>query len=350
MRSPRTQPRSRPNKPSSKESETKTFIEHVQELRNRLFWIAVAFILASGMAYPFFDKILAALVEPLGNQQLHYLTPAGGFSFMLKVCMYTGIVAAIPVMIYQLFRYIQPVMGRVRHITLIVYIAASIFLAISGLLLAYFVSLPAALHFLTDFNLPHITAMLTADSYFSFVMTYLLAAAVLFQLPLVLMIINNVTPLNPGSMMKQQRIVIVVAFVLGAVISPTPDALNQALLAGPIVIMYQLGVFLVMAQNYARRRRTRVDSPSPAKIPSVARPVSTRPQPVMQVTPLPSPLPLTPKLRSEPKVFFSDVLAPVPQRRGALRVTPPAPRSVVRPPVRPKDGYARSIDGFAIDA
>jgi sec-independent protein translocase protein TatC len=348
VKKPQT-PKNRSSGPYSEESDTKTFLEHVQELRNRLFWVAIVLILASAVAYPFFDKILDILVAPLGNQQLHYLTPAGGFSFMLKVCMYTGIIVAIPMMIYQLFRYIQPAMRRVKNLTILGYISASIVLAATGIVLAYFVSLPAALHFLTDFNLPQITAMLTADSYFSFVMTYLLAAAILFQLPLILMIINNVTPMSPGGMMKQQRYVIVIAFILGAIISPTPDALNQALLAGPIVIMYQLGIFLVMIQNATRKKQY---APKTVSAPVYEVPIVSQKQ---VIVPPPTTLADVPVVKKQPrKVFFSDVILPITNRRSVPTVTRSAPK--LQPPSRPamprrKSGeYVRSIDGFAIDA
>lgn len=117
----------------------------------------------------------------------------------------------------------------------------SFVLALLGVLFAYFLCLPAALHFLTSFNLPQIKAMLTIDSYLSFVMTYLLAGAALFQLPLVMLIINSVTPLKPAQLLAHEDKLILGAFFVAAVISPTPDALNQAMLALPVVVMYQIG-------------------------------------------------------------------------------------------------------------
>jgi sec-independent protein translocase protein TatC len=351
VKNPRTHPKNRSRKQHPKESDVKTFVEHVQELRNRLFWVVIVFIIASAVAYPFFDKILAALVQPLGNQQLYYLTPSGGFSFILKVCMYAGIVGAVPVMIYQLFCYIQPIMGKVKYRTVLAYIVASILLAAAGIALAYFVSLPAALHFLTDFNFSQISAMLTADSYFSFVMTYLLAAALLFQLPLVLMIFNSVTPLSPGGMMKYQRYVIVIAFILGAIISPTPDALNQALLAGPIIGMYQLSIFLIMIQNAVRRKRQPASAIASMPTRELTDRRVTAPASQLLAQPPAALYEMVPKSAQPTKVFFSDVLSP-PRSRSRI-VSPPRP---LRPPSRPmmsrshKGTYTRSIDGFAIDA
>lgn len=354
----KTQPTASLSSPSQgKGSGLLTFQDHIQELRNRLFWVAVVFILASAAAYPFFDIILSTLVRPLGDQQLHYLTPVGGFSFILKVCMYAGVAAAVPMIIYQLFRYVEPVMGHIKRYTLLFYITASIILAATGIVLAYLISLPAALNFLTGFELPQITAMLTADSYFSFIMTYLVAAAVLFQLPLVLLIINNITPLDPGTMMKQQRYVIVVAFIIGAVISPTPDALNQVLMSGPIIIMYQLGIFLVMAQNRFRKGKkvpqkqlatsTKTYTPPVAPV-QQSQPVTARPAvPVQSQPAFTSPIPRRAD-GTRPASF--DMLSSrrsAPVQRPVPKLVPPA-RSLPQNPSRPI--YRRSIDGFAIDA
>ena len=144
---------------------------------------------------------------------------------------------------------------KLRQSTLLYFGAAAV-LPIIGVLFAYFVSLPGALHFLTGMELKNIQAMLTVDSYLGFVMTYLIGAALLFQIPLLLTIINRFTPLKPSKLMKTQRYVIVAAFILAAIISPTPDILNQLLFAVPIIAMYELGVILVWLQNRSRAKKS----------------------------------------------------------------------------------------------
>lgn len=232
------------------ESVLPTFLDHVHELQGRLFAILLAFLVVGGAAYPFFDKIVTLIVAPLGNsQQLVYLTPGGAFSFIIKVCLYVGVIGALPVIIYHLYRFFMPAVKKVHLRTVLAYTLASFVFAIAGVAFAYVVSLPAALHFLTSFELYHISPMLTIDSYFSFVMTYLLAGALLFQLPIVMLIINSATPLTPSKLMGAQKGIIVGSFVAAAIISPTPDALNQTLLASPIIIMYQLGIVIVWLRN-----------------------------------------------------------------------------------------------------
>lgn len=225
-------------------------MDHVRELQGRLFAVVIVFVVVSAAAYPFFDKIVGFILAPLGNDhELVYLTPGGAFSFIIQACMYVGLIGALPAIIYNIYRFIMPVMKKNTLNRALVFTIASLILALGGMIFAYYVSLPAALYFLTNFNLYHINPMLTIDSYFSFVMTYMLAGAVLFQIPLIMLMINGATPLKPKQLMKYQDKIILGSFIIAAIISPTPDALNQILLASPMVVMYQAGIMLVWLKN-----------------------------------------------------------------------------------------------------
>ena len=101
--------------------------------------------------------------------------------------------------------------------------------------------------------------MLTVESYLSFVMTYFLAGALLFQLPLFMTIINRIKPMTPRMLMSGQRHVILWSVVFAAVISPTPDAVNQLLLAAPIIVMYQVGIVIILLKNRKRTDRKSKD-------------------------------------------------------------------------------------------
>lgn len=230
--------------------------DHLRELQGRLFSTVAVFIIAAAVAYPFFDRIANWLLAPLKDEQeLVYLTPGGAFSFIIKVCAYVGLIGTLPMVIYHVYRFIMPAVQTVRLRRVLGYTIASLVLALGGILFAYYVSLPAALYFLTGFDLYHINPMLTIDSYFSFIMTYMLAGAILFQVPLVMLIINSVTPLTPKKLMSAQRGIIVGSFVVAAIISPTPDALNQALLASPVIVMYQFGILMIWRKNARAKKR-----------------------------------------------------------------------------------------------
>lgn len=293
-------------------------------------------LVASSIAYPFLNGIIAVLTAPLGNQQLYYLTPIGGLSFSIKLCIYIGVMAAVPFIMYHVYRYLEPLMGQWRKSALF-YVGLSSGFAIAGVLFAYYVSLPGALHFLTGLNIDHIQAMLTVDSYLSFVLTYLLGAALLFQIPLLLTIINTMTPLKPSKLMKIQRFVILGAFIVAAIISPTPDIMNQTMFALPIILMYQIGVFMVWMQNSARARRVRKTGVVQATTAPQEAPVQT-----FAVSQPPVAAPAVRAVAKPRPTQVVDIMAPSrlrPVARPAQTVTAVRPRPIRVP--------TRSIDGFA---
>lgn len=336
-------------------------MDHVRELQGRLFAVAIVFVLVSAAAYPFFDKIVNFLVAPLGkDNELVYLTPGGAFSFIIQVCMYIGFVGALPAIIYNTYRFIMPAMKKQNGRRALLFTTISLLLALAGMLFAYFVSLPAALYFLTNFNLYHINPMLTIDSYFSFIMTYMIAGALLFQVPLIMLMINGATPLTPKKLMRYQDKIILGSFIVAAIISPTPDALNQTLLASPIVVMYQVGIILVWLKN---RKRSKVSSAVAeraelAKIPLqastgprvLASAISTTASP-SKIVASAAPAPARPTYSVDG--FVVATRRPVPVRPPAPRLSRPLP--IVRDaPTRPqpvfRQGPRRSIDGFVISS
>lgn len=314
--------------PVTQSDQLPTFQEHLYELRRRLFWVVAVILAASSAAYPFLDKIIGILSAPLGRQQLYYLTPVGGLSFSIKLCMYVGVMVAVPVIMYHMYRFMEPLMGKWRR-SAVFYVGLSSLFAIGGILFAYFFSLPGALHFLTGLNLNHIQAMLTVDSYLTFVMTYLLGAALLFQIPLLLLIVNTMTPLKPGKLMKLQRYVIVGAFLLAAVISPTPDIMNQIIFALPIIAMYEIGVVLVWLQNRNRARK-KARTPQVFAVQAAAPPLQPQPAPRAQ--------PLTTTMQ---QIHFTP--AKQIHAQPHAQVTPRAPRMDIVAAPRPPASQSRTV-------
>jgi sec-independent protein translocase protein TatC len=313
-------------------------MDHIQELKSRLFWIAVYFVGFSGLAYSYFPELSKALILPLGNEKLYYMTPAGGLSFILKVCMYVGLIACMPVIIYHLYRFIAPVLKKTTLRAVLGFTFASVMLAGLGIAFAYFVSLPAALHFLTTVTVEQITAMITIDSYLSFVIAYLFAGALLFQLPLILLMIDTVTPLPPRRLMGLQRHMIIASFVIAAIVSPTPDVINQTLLAAPMVVMYQVGIILIAWRQALRRR-----SKKPAqKITSHSE--AHWELPVFEA---PSEPEISASVHAPQKSVRMKSIdgfhRPTPHPRSLVPLVVPERPAVVRPTERP---VRRSIDGF----
>lgn len=226
------------------------FLEHLLELRKRLFYVALSVILWSVAAYFVQQHIVNVLLKPAHNQQFIYTSVSGGIDFLFRVCLYAGIVFSIPVIVWQALKYLQPLIKKDALRFIAGGSIVSGFLAVAGMLFGYFLGLPAALHFLLhQFTTNQIHPLLTIQSYMSFVTLYMLGSAFLFQLPLLLVLINRIKPLKPKKLLGYERWVILLAFVGGGIMNPSPRVQDQLMLAVPIVLAYQVGVFLVWYMN-----------------------------------------------------------------------------------------------------
>ncbi len=249
-----------------------TFADHIHELRGRLFWVALFFVIFAVIAFPFFDSITKLLLAPLGDHKLYYMTPAGGLSFTIKICLYVATITVLPVVAYHLYKFFSPLVSQRRSVRAIRTVGVSVVLACTGITFAYTVSLPAALHFLTNMEIQGVGQLITLDSYISFVAAYLVAGALLFQIPLLLLVINSITPLSPTKLMSYQRHLIVGSFIVAAIVSPTPDVVNQTILALPMVLMYQIGVVLIWLKRprqYSSAEIAQPTQPAPAAHPVI---------------------------------------------------------------------------------
>lgn len=250
------------------------FLEHFKELKRRLTFVAVSIGVFATGAYFVQHHIVELLLAPAKGQELIYTTPAGGMNFLIQVCLYTGIVLSLPVIIYQILKYFEPLMGRSSVRFALFGSITSALLAIAGMAFGYFAGLPAVLHFLFHQFSPtsEIQPLIAVQSYMGFVTMYMFGAALLFQVPLVLIFINRIKRLKPRSLFKGERWFILFAFVLAFIMNPTPNVIEQLMLAGPMIIMYQVGIGLIWLINRKQPIAPAIaDTPTPtSSVPAAA--------------------------------------------------------------------------------
>jgi len=231
-----------------RDDERLPFRQHLLELRSRLLSILAFLTLATIVGYLVHRRILALLIRPL-NQPIYYSSPAGGFDFILKLSFLFGFLACVPMIVYHSVRYFEPVLPNASPRRLTLTFLASCLLLGLGMSFAYFVSLPAALYFLGSFSSEGVQALISAGEYFAFVTRYLLGFGLLFQLPLVMLIINSVQRIPTRKLMRYQKWIVLASFVIAAFLTPTPDLFNQLLMAVPLILLYQVTVALLWVVN-----------------------------------------------------------------------------------------------------
>lgn len=222
------------------------FKEHVAELRRRLFFIVASVAVWSVVGYFIHHQVVDILLVPIEGQKLIYTSPISGMNFLLKIAFYVGIACSIPVIVYQFLRYLEPLMKRGSSRFILWGSLASGLLAVGGILFGYFLGLPAAMHFLLNqFITDQVSALLTVDAYLQFVLVYMFGAAIMFQIPLIVLFINRIKPLKPSQLMRAQRWVIVGTVTLAFIMNPTPSLVDQLFLAVPMVLSYQFAILMV---------------------------------------------------------------------------------------------------------
>jgi len=311
---------------STKVDEAKPFLAHIHELRNRIVWSLLALLVGSGLSYGFHQQLTNWIQKPL-NKTLYFTSPAGGLNFLVKLCITFGIIFALPVFLYQIVKFFYPLLEKQHKKAVVPYIVCSVLLAYGGVLFGYFVSLPNALQFLSGFGGPTVDALITVDEYYNFVLAYLLGFALLFQLPIIILFMNRVKPLKPGSMMGAQRYIILGSFVIAAILTPTPDPINQTIMALPAVVLYQVSIVLIWWVNKNRKVMNQlvlVDIPKEVMTEPLAAPL------VMDTTVTSKPVTnIPPKLSAAKPVSDFIVQRPIVAR----------PRIVRQAPIRPIGRY-----------
>ncbi len=227
-----------------------SILRHLEELRTRIIRSLIAIAAGSGVSYFFIDEIMHYLTLPTGGK-LYYLQPAEAFFTYIKIAIFAGFLLALPVVFYQAWKFILPAL-TVRERTVIgILVPSSVLLFFGGLAFSFFLVLPAALQFFMGFGSESLQPMFTLHQYFDFVLAFILPFGAVFELPLVVIVFAKLGFIGSEFLQSKQRIVIFLSFVVGAVISPTPDIFTQSMIAVPLILLYELSYLVV---RYVLRR------------------------------------------------------------------------------------------------
>lgn len=223
-----------------------TLLEHLDELRRRLMRCLMAVAVGFAVSYAYHEEIFQWLARPLtrflpDGGQLVYLKLQEPFMLFLKVALFAGIFLAAPFLLWQLWLFISP--GLYRHekryaLPFIVFASA---LFIAGCAFAYFVALPSAFQFFIDMGKGY-TPNIDIDFFFDLVLFIILGMGAVFQLPVVIAFLSMMGMVTPRFLIQKFRHAVVIIFIVAAVISPTTDALNLVIFAGPMLVLYVLSI------------------------------------------------------------------------------------------------------------
>jgi sec-independent protein translocase protein TatC len=219
-------------------------MEHLKELRNRLIRVFIALFITTGISFIFAKYIFEILMVPLGDAKLQALRPTETLGNYMKVALLSGLILAMPMIVYQVGRFILPGLTKDERKYLAFLVPGATLCFLTGVAFAYFIMLPASIGFLQTFMAELIEQQWTVGDYMSFVTSLLFWIGIAFELPLFVYFLTKAGILDADTLMKNFKYAIVVIALLAAVITPTVDPLNMALVMGPLMILYLIGVLL----------------------------------------------------------------------------------------------------------
>jgi sec-independent protein translocase protein TatC len=221
-----------------------SLIEHLEELRERLIKSSLAIIIATFISLAFTNQLLKILIAPLGGIKPQILHPTEGIVMYFKVALIGGLILSMPVIVYQVVRFVVPGLTSAERRYLYVLIPGATILFAAGVAFASFVMLPFALPFLQGFGSEFATPGYTLDYYISFVTTFVFWIGIVFETPLVVATLARLGIVSPQQLSTFRKYSIIINAIISAVVTPTPDPFNMLLVMAPLTILYEVGVLL----------------------------------------------------------------------------------------------------------
>jgi sec-independent protein translocase protein TatC len=218
------------------------FTDHLDELRHRLIISVIGIGVGFAISYAFSQQILLLLQRPMPTR-LIFIAPTEAFFVNLKVALYTGLFLSIPLILFQVWKFVAPGLYEHERRYSYPFLIISTVLFLVGAAFAYLVILPVALHFLIAQGGELWQPNITLSNYLAFCMRLLLAAGLIFEFPVLMYFLTKVGVVTPEFLVKNRKYAVLVAFVLSAILTP-PDVFSQILLAIPLFLLFEVSIFV----------------------------------------------------------------------------------------------------------
>ena len=238
-----------------------SFFDHLTELRTRIVWSLVPAGVGLGIALYFTTPVMRFLSGHL-KTELVFTTPTEAFWTYMKVAMIMGLFIAMPIILWNVWAFVAPGLHKHERKYAAPFVIIGSLLFIGGGAFAMLVVVPFAITFLVSFGQDQgLKPMITISSYIDFILKFTLAFGVVFEMPVVITLLSMLGVVTPQFLSKNRKYAILINFVIAAILTPTPDIVNQSLMAGPLIILYEVGI---ICSRVVARKKTRPVVPEEA--------------------------------------------------------------------------------------
>jgi sec-independent protein translocase protein TatC len=230
------------------DNDKQPFMTHLEELRRRLIACAIAIGIGFVVCYFFSERLFQILVMPLkanmpeGDRLIFTNLPEMFFTY-LKTAILAGALLVSPVLFYQIWMFIAPGLYQNERRFAIPFVVFSTMLFVGGSLFGYFIVFPFGFRFFLGFANDYIQALPSVKQYFSFAIKLLLAFGVVFELPVVMFFLARMGLVTSDLLRRNRKYAILLTFVMASILTP-PDVITQLMMAGPLIILYEISIFI----------------------------------------------------------------------------------------------------------
>ncbi|HEX7358455.1 MAG TPA: twin-arginine translocase subunit TatC [Ignavibacteriaceae bacterium] len=224
-----------------------TFLEHLEELRWRIIFSIIGIVVGTIVAWIFIDFLVdVVLLKPAKDSGAHLqnLRPFGQLFLYMQIAIMVGIIISIPNIFYQFWQFISPALRKHERRYIFWIVAFSSICFLLGIAFAYFVMLPLTLKFAAQFGSESIKNEFSIEEYMSIIISVMLAAGLIFELPMVSFFLSKLGILKPSFMKKFRKHAIVIIMIAAAFLTPGTDPVSQIVLAVPLVVLYEISIFI----------------------------------------------------------------------------------------------------------
>ncbi|HMK49783.1 MAG TPA: twin-arginine translocase subunit TatC [Thermodesulfovibrionales bacterium] len=246
------------------ETKLMTFFDHLGELRKKIFVSLVALCVMVIVTFNYSEYLLESVMFPLRynldfsvkNMYMYYvladklhgtklvfLSPAEGFWMNMKISLVAAFILTLPVIFQQLWSFISPGLHSKEKKYVVPFVLIATVLFLMGAAFCFFIVLPFALDFLLNYKTgDYMMPMLSVGLYVDFCLKFVLAFGGVFELPVIIVFLTRMGIVTPKTLARHRRYAVVIAFIVAAILTPTPDAFNQTLMALPMIVLYEVGI------------------------------------------------------------------------------------------------------------
>jgi sec-independent protein translocase protein TatC len=228
-----------------------TFLEHLEELRQRLVRACVYLAAATAACWTFHEEIFHFVIEPLRNagfkDKLIFTAVSEAFMFNVKLAFFVGIFVASPLILWEAWGFIAPGLYKHEKTWAVPFIGMGSGFFIGGAMFGHYVLFPSAIRFLYTFGGSDMQFMPKIGEYWEFYSWFLLGLGLVFQIPVVIFVLARLGLVTPLGLLRFWKWAVLGSFIASAIITPTPDVATQTALAAPMVGLYLLGVLVAWA-------------------------------------------------------------------------------------------------------